>query len=86
MAKIVYSDTWTQIGKGETEVKEDTKETLEIYSVQGQIIVLPGDKFKGEYVNQLTKSLFSQMERFKMGHVLVLDDVYRTKYPDQEGL
>jgi hypothetical protein len=86
MAKIMYSETWTQIGKGETEVKEETEETLEIYTVKGQVIVIPAKKFSGDYINQLTKSMFSQMERFKMGSILVLDDVYCTKYPDQEGL
>ena len=34
-----------------SEKKEEPEETLEIYSVQGKVVVMPTKKFKGEHVN-----------------------------------
>ena len=47
LAKIMYSDNWTLIGKGETEKKEETKDTLEIYQTSRFVIVVPTEKFAG---------------------------------------
>jgi hypothetical protein len=62
---------------------------LKIYQVKlndfDAVVVMPGDECKGSFVPQLSRSMLSQMTG-KIRSVKSMGELYRTKYPDQDGL
>jgi hypothetical protein len=89
LAKIVFAERWTEIGKGETTKKEKTETSIEIYSLEGpegtRVVVIPGDAFSKSAVNSLTQGMFSQMQG-KINSIIVMDEMYGSTYPDQDSL
>ena len=86
MAKIVFEEGWESLGKATAEHKDskdeeknESDEVAELFRVkQGVYMLLPGDKMKGGYVNQLVDTLSAAVSFTKF---VILDDMYKTKYP-----
>ena len=85
LAKILFQKTWTKAGEGtgesrkepDEDVKSDLICTLHM-AKPGIYMLMPEDKMKSNYASQLADGLFKEV---KWGKIVILDDVYKTTYP-----
>ena len=86
MAKIMFSESWTEIGSGERSIDKDgkskTETTCKIYhlAAPGSFYFLMTEAGKMKEANKTTDCLFDQLKG--VNAVVVLDEVYKTQYPN----